>query len=256
MLRQGVTAGATGGTGKKRSGSNASAAPVGWPAPAALTGRRRSASLSLLPAAIVPKKVRPLSQPAFQARPRSPVASTSAVVAGSKKNKSRRTNAAATARKPVASLQIRPTTSAVAATKARSALASFPAYANPFQTAHSLPTPLPTPVTSSRSSPAPTVPVAGSKKSASFLLARELRDVSAASSKSLELAVLKNSYALAKGHGGATYLALDVETWEREHGCLLEFGWSFVRFEQGAEGVERGQEDQHVGTVLACRLQR
>ncbi|SGZ13132.1 BQ5605_C028g10550 [Microbotryum silenes-dioicae] len=47
---------------------------------------------------------------------------------------------------------------------------------------------------------------------------------------SVELAELRARYAHAKRYGGAAFLSLDVETWERGHDALLEVGWTCVDF--------------------------
>ncbi|SCV73413.1 BQ2448_7339 [Microbotryum intermedium] len=47
---------------------------------------------------------------------------------------------------------------------------------------------------------------------------------------SIELADLRARYAHAARHGGAAFLSLDVETWERGHDALLEVGWTCVDF--------------------------
>lgn len=75
----------------------------------------------------------------------------------------------------------------------------------------------------------------------------DLADAKLAASKSFELETLRHAYSTAKLHGGASFLALDVEFWERDHNVLTEFGWSvveFVRDEETGKVLER-REDQH-----------
>ncbi|GAA6054447.1 hypothetical protein JCM3770_007221 [Rhodotorula araucariae] len=66
--------------------------------------------------------------------------------------------------------------------------------------------------------------------------------------KHFELETLRLSYTHAQRHGGAAFVALDVEFWERSQDFLLEFGWSSVEFVAHPETgkVEARRDDQHV----------
>lgn len=64
-----------------------------------------------------------------------------------------------------------------------------------------------------------------------------------------ELVLARKCMEEARDHGRATFLSLDVETWERMHGCLLEVGWSLSSFERDDETGQVGEprrEDHHV----------
>ncbi|CEQ42340.1 SPOSA6832_04149 [Sporobolomyces salmonicolor] len=69
-----------------------------------------------------------------------------------------------------------------------------------------------------------------------------------AAAKKYELATLRLAYEAARRDGGAAFIALDVEFWERDHSVLLEFGWSVVEFvkEEGSKKVKERRQDQHV----------
>lgn len=76
----------------------------------------------------------------------------------------------------------------------------------------------------------------------------------AASSKLAELTLLRSAYARAQSEGGAAFVSLDVEMWERDKSVLLEFGWSVVEFTKKKKdgkgkgkggGVKVRREDQH-----------
>ena len=86
----------------------------------------------------------------------------------------------------------------------------------------------------------------------------------AAKGKEIELEICRRHWEAGLNGSGAAFLALDVETWERQHGsvesfleierelmtilgsALLEFGWSFVEFSNRSGKVEVRREDQHV----------
>ncbi|GAA5877912.1 hypothetical protein JCM16303_000279 [Sporobolomyces ruberrimus] len=76
--------------------------------------------------------------------------------------------------------------------------------------------------------------------------AESLADAKAAASKSFELETLRHAYETAQREGGASFLSLDVEFWERDHEVLTEFGWSLVDFVRHQNGkVTERREDQH-----------
>ncbi|BGP42646.1 hypothetical protein JCM10449v2_006658 [Rhodotorula kratochvilovae] len=66
--------------------------------------------------------------------------------------------------------------------------------------------------------------------------------------KHFELETLRLTYAHAQRHGGAAFVALDVEFWERAQNFLLEFGWSSLVFSANKKTgkVEARRDDQHV----------
>ncbi|GAA5996068.1 uncharacterized protein JCM10292_004927 [Rhodotorula paludigena] len=66
--------------------------------------------------------------------------------------------------------------------------------------------------------------------------------------KSFELEALRLAHEHALAHGGATFIALDVEFWEREHSVLLEFGWTLLEYTEEVDSGEitERREDQHV----------
>ncbi|GAA5953645.1 hypothetical protein JCM3765_006925 [Sporobolomyces pararoseus] len=73
-----------------------------------------------------------------------------------------------------------------------------------------------------------------------------MADAKIAASKSFELETLRLAYETAQKEGGASFLALDVEFWERDHEVLTEFGWSVVEFVRHQNGkVTERREDQH-----------
>lgn len=101
-----------------------------------------------------------------------------------------------------------------------------------------------TPVSSHESSPEPSSKKAKIKPDAATLL---LRETAALGAKGMDLETSRKLYEKAIVSGGAAFLALDIETWERAHDAMLEFGWSFVDFEYRNGKVEVRREDQHVG---------
>ncbi|GAA6058776.1 hypothetical protein JCM10212_001892 [Sporobolomyces blumeae] len=119
----------------------------------------------------------------------------------------------------------------------------------------------PTPVASPRASPEPTLaPVPAPSAPATLPVSAQpqrptptslndpvdLADAKLAASKSFELETLRLAYSAAQEHGGASFLALDVEFWERDHDVLTEFGWSVVEFVKDETGtVKARREDQH-----------
>ncbi|GAA5938637.1 uncharacterized protein JCM15063_005376 [Sporobolomyces koalae] len=105
-------------------------------------------------------------------------------------------------------------------------------------------TPAPTPPASPKlSATSTTLPEPASVDLAAELIA----DGKIAASKSFELETLRHVYATAQREGGASFLALDVEFWERDHNILTEFGWSVVEFVKHQNGkVTAKREDQHV----------
>ncbi|GAA5842027.1 hypothetical protein JCM5353_001098 [Sporobolomyces roseus] len=99
-------------------------------------------------------------------------------------------------------------------------------------------TPLPSPALSS---PAPLALIPSSNDPDV-----EIADAKIAASKSFELETLRHVYETAAREGGASFLALDVEFWERDHEVLTEFGWSLVEFVRHQNGnVSARREDQH-----------
>ncbi|SCZ95206.1 BZ3500_MvSof-1268-A1-R1_Chr11-2g03353 [Microbotryum saponariae] len=69
---------------------------------------------------------------------------------------------------------------------------------------------------------------------------------------SVELAELRARYAHAKRYGGAAFLSLDVETWERGHDALLEVGWTCVDFTAPSSSSSSSLEsdsDSDMGTA-------
>ena len=79
----------------------------------------------------------------------------------------------------------------------------------------------------------------------------DISDAKVAASKSFELETLRHVYETATREGGASFLALDVEFWERDHEVLTEFGWSLVEFVKHQNGqVSAKREDQHAGASL------
>ncbi|GAA6016827.1 hypothetical protein JCM10207_003265 [Rhodosporidiobolus poonsookiae] len=68
-----------------------------------------------------------------------------------------------------------------------------------------------------------------------------------AARKQFELSSLRHVYSVAQRKGGAAFVALDVEFWERDHSVLLEFGWSVSEFIRDEDGkVKTRREVQHV----------
>lgn len=100
-----------------------------------------------------------------------------------------------------------------------------------------------TPVSSNESSPEPSSKKAKIKPDAATLL---LRETAVLGAKGMDLETSRKLYEKALVSGGAAFLALDIETWERAHDAMLEFGWSFVDFEYRNGKVEVRREDQHV----------
>ena len=156
---------------------------------------------------------------------------------------------------------------------------------NPFDTsllrpALQLPTPFPSysnsPSPSPSGSPAPSDSSASgstgsvkkikSKHTPEAEAKRILRELMAAKGKDLELEICRREWEAGMQNGGVAFLALDVETWERQHGfvdipvsrnhvrtddfafdsALLEFGWSFVEFSNRKGAVQVRREDQHI----------
>ncbi|GAA5900944.1 hypothetical protein JCM6882_005985 [Rhodosporidiobolus microsporus] len=64
--------------------------------------------------------------------------------------------------------------------------------------------------------------------------------------KQFELSTVRHAYERASKEGGAAFVSLDVEFWERDHDVLLEFGWSVVEFSKRKDGsIKARREDQH-----------
>ncbi|GAA5887158.1 hypothetical protein JCM5296_001614 [Sporobolomyces johnsonii] len=97
---------------------------------------------------------------------------------------------------------------------------------------------LPTPVPSAESSPEPVL-----KRARGWI-----DPAKAPSTWTSELSTLRLAYEAARRDGGAAFIALDIEFWERDHDVLLEFGWSVVEFvkEDGSKKVKERRQDQHV----------
>lgn len=113
---------------------------------------------------------------------------------------------------------------------------------------------LPTPCTSVESSPEPSSALKKlkSKHTPEGIERRVQAELVGAETQKEELRTMREVYAKAKREGGAAFLALDIETWERSHGYLLEFGWTFVDFEKRENGVGIRREDQHVSESPFC----
>lgn len=111
---------------------------------------------------------------------------------------------------------------------------------------------LPTPCTSLESSPEPSgLPKKIKSKHTPEGIERRLQaEMAGAESQKEELRVMREVYAKASREGGAAFLALDIETWERSHGYLLEFGWTFVDFEKREGGIGLRREDQHISASI------
>lgn len=105
-----------------------------------------------------------------------------------------------------------------------------------------------TPSTSHESSPEPFLKKVKTKLEIAELEAKE-KTVLVGKKGDLELC--RRTYEEAFKNGGAAFLALDIETWERQHGALLEFGWSFVDCEKraGQEKLQVRREDQHISKL-------
>ncbi|GAA5972483.1 hypothetical protein JCM11641_001865 [Rhodosporidiobolus odoratus] len=92
------------------------------------------------------------------------------------------------------------------------------------------------------------VPPPRSTSSSAPVVAHD-NDAKAAGLKQFELATLRHAYVQAQEKGGAAFVALDVEFWERDHNVLLEFGWSIADFGEKKKKngkVKVRREDQHV----------
>ncbi|GAA6033217.1 hypothetical protein JCM8097_003000 [Rhodosporidiobolus ruineniae] len=76
----------------------------------------------------------------------------------------------------------------------------------------------------------------------------DLAEAKLAGAKQFELSMLRHAYERASTQGGAAFVSLDVEFWERDHDVLLEFGWSVVEFSRSQKDgkVKARREDQHV----------
>ncbi|GAA6007731.1 hypothetical protein JCM11491_003945 [Sporobolomyces phaffii] len=93
-------------------------------------------------------------------------------------------------------------------------------------------------------SPAPSALIPAS--SATATAGETIADAKVAASKLFELETLRHAYETAQREGGASFLALDVEFWERDHEVLTEFGWTLVEFVRHQNGkVTERREDQH-----------
>lgn len=110
-------------------------------------------------------------------------------------------------------------------------------------------TPIPSPVLAT-SAPSALLPSDSTTVSASSTIV----DAKIAASKNFELETLRLAYETAQSEGGASFLALDVEFWERDHEVLTEFGWSVVEFVRHQNGkVTERREDQHAGKICPGR---
>lgn len=160
-------------------------------------------------------------------------------------------NSAAPAESSASATPSEPTaTSASAAYRKRLASATF----------------LPTPPPSVESSPEPSssLPSEPKKPRPTLTAAQEAAKV-ARDQKSLvkwnkELDITQAAWLKAKAEGGAAFLSLDVEMWERSLGCLLEFGWSVTEFVKEDDGsVTERRDDQHISEsrfLLEARARR
>lgn len=121
-------------------------------------------------------------------------------------------------------------------------------------------TSLPTPSPSVESSPEPTsasesLPAAKKLKptlTAAQEAAKLLKQQKLMRQWTSEFDLARRAYARAQKDGGASFLSLDVEFWERQQSCLLEFGWSVTEFVKEADGkVTARRDDQHISELFA-----
>lgn len=124
-----------------------------------------------------------------------------------------------------------------------------------------LPTPSPSP--SVESSPEPSSSSAPALKKLKPTLtqaqeeAKAIREAANLARYSEEFKLVRAEWLRAKKEGGAAFLSIDVEMWERSKDCLLEFGWSLVDFVKGKKGkVEERRETRHVSESSARRACR
>ncbi|GAA5853616.1 hypothetical protein JCM8547_007385 [Rhodosporidiobolus lusitaniae] len=97
--------------------------------------------------------------------------------------------------------------------------------------------------------PSPSLPSSASASASPAPSSFPFIDAKLAGLKQFELSTLRHAYARAQCEGGAAFVALDVEMWERDKEVLLEFGWSISEFRKKSGGkgeVECRREDQHV----------
>ncbi|GAA5821768.1 hypothetical protein JCM11251_001016 [Rhodosporidiobolus azoricus] len=114
--------------------------------------------------------------------------------------------------------------------------------------AYPSPSPTPSPAPSPAPSPEPPVPSASEEDAALLEAKRNAR-------KQFELSSLRHAYEQASKQGGAAFVALDVEFWERDHDVLLEFGWSVVEFTKKEDGsIKARREDQHAAVKENLRF--
>lgn len=136
---------------------------------------------------------------------------------------------------------------------------------NPFYTTpHALPTPPASIASSSSNSPAPSGvdPITGllgvkkvkSKHTPTAIAAKLLRDTVSAKGKEVELRACQELVDLAaRGSNGLNlnFLSIDIETWERNHECLLEIGYALLSFNQSPTGrVEITRDAQHISKLF------
>ena len=151
-----------------------------------------------------------------------------------------------------------PSTSARPVAPSTQQLSAIEGYKKRLASATSLPTPSPSvessPEPSSlESQPAPKKlrPTLTPAQEAAKLLKRQntLRQWTS------EFDLARKAWNRAKEEGGASFLSLDVEFWERQQSCLLEFGWSVTEFVKEKDGkVTERRDDQHVSESRFCRF--
>ncbi|KAK4055048.1 hypothetical protein OIO90_003389 [Microbotryomycetes sp. JL221] len=56
--------------------------------------------------------------------------------------------------------------------------------------------------------------------------------------------------------GGTTFLSIDFETWEFDHDCLLEVGWSLIEFAKDEDGQVSRRVEQHHAVVKDNKKRR
>ncbi|KAM0791744.1 hypothetical protein ACM66B_004011 [Microbotryomycetes sp. NB124-2] len=80
------------------------------------------------------------------------------------------------------------------------------------------------------------------------LLAKQAKQSLKTRAQVKEFEATRAAWSQAVETGGATFLGIDFETWEFDHDCLLEVGWSLIEFSKDGESdtVSRRVEHQHI----------
>lgn len=119
---------------------------------------------------------------------------------------------------------------------------------------------LPTPSPSVESSPEPSsasnpsLPSQPKKPKATLTPAQEAaklaREQASLVKWNKEFDLTQATWLRAQKEGGAAFLSLDVEMWEWDARCLLEFGWSVTEFIKEDDGsVMERRDDQHISEL-------